>query len=180
MLALYDRTADGLNRLGDGLAPLLARLVFAATLLVYYWNSAGTKISEGIFGFLRPSSGAYAQIFPRAFEAVGYDSSQLSPFQTLIVLAGTWGEFVLPLLVVIGLLTRLSAIGMIGFIVLQSLTDLFGHGGIANEGTLGAWFDRAPDSLILDQRAFWVLALLVLVLKGGGYLSVDGLLRRAR
>lgn len=81
---------------------------------------------------------------------------------------GTIAEFVLPLLIVVGLLTRLSSIAMIGFIVVQSLTDLFGHGA-----DLGAWFNRASGELIADQRAFWILALLILVFKGAGPLALD-------
>lgn len=176
MIRLYQNTVRRLDQIGEGLLPLLTRFVFAAVLLAYYWNSALTKVGNGVLGFLSPSSGAYVQIFPKAMEAAGYDTSQLSIFHTLVVLGGTWAEFILPLLILTGLFTRLAAIGMIGFIALQSLTDLFGHGGIAHDGTLGAWFDRASDALILDQRAFWVLALLVLVLKGGGWLSVDRLI----
>ena len=175
MLALYDRGAAALSRMGDDLLPVLARFVFAAVLLVYYWNSGLTKIDG--FGL---SSGAYVQIFPKAMEAVGYNTAELSIFHTLVVLAGTVAEFVLPALIALGLLTRLAAAGMIGFVVVQSLTDLFGHGGIAHEGTLGAWFDRFSDALILDQRAFWVLALLVLVMKGGGWLSLDRVLAARR
>ena len=171
MLTLYSRATDGLGRLGDNLLPLMARFVFAAVLLVYYWNSGQTKLDG--FGL---SSGAYVQIFPKAMEAVGYDTSQLTLFHTLVVLGGTIAEFVLPILIVIGLLTRLAAAGMIGFVVVQSLTDLYGHGGIAHEGTLGAWFDRLSDALILDQRSFWVLCLLILVFKGAGWLSVDRVL----
>jgi putative oxidoreductase len=165
--------ARPLNRIGDEALPLLARLVFAGVLFMYYWNSGLTKLGDGIFGIFMPSSGAYVQIFPKAMEAVGYDTSQLTIFHWAVVTAGTIAEFVLPVLIVIGLLTRLSALGMIGFIIVQSLTDLFGHGGIAHEGTLGAWFDRMSDALILDQRAFWVLCLLILVFKGAGALSVD-------
>lgn len=171
MIAAYNRAATGLSSLGDNLLPVLARFVFAAVLLFYYWNSGMTKIDG--FGL---SSGAYVQIFPKAMEAVGYDTSQLSLFHTLVVLGGTLAEFILPALIIIGLLTRLAALGMIGFVIVQSLTDLFGHGGIAHEGTLGAWFDRLSDALILDQRAFWVLGLLILVFKGAGWLSVDRLL----
>ncbi|MDP5084217.1 MAG: DoxX family protein [Yoonia sp.] len=166
------------NRLGDALLPLLARLVFAAVLFMYYWNSGLTKLGDGLFGFLSPSPGAYVQIFPKAMEAVGYDTSQLGVFHWAVVTGGTIAEFVLPVLIVIGLFTRLAAFGMIGFIIVQSLTDLFGHGGIAHEGTLGAWFDRMSDALILDQRAFWVLCLLILVFKGAGALSIDRLLFR--
>ncbi|WP_342071589.1 DoxX family protein [Yoonia algicola] len=165
--------AQPINRLGDALLPILARLVFAGVLLLYYWNSGLTKLGDGIFGFLQPSAGAYVQIFPKAMEAAGYDTSQLTFFHWAVVTGGTIAEFVLPLLIVIGLFTRLAAAGMIGFVVMQSLTDLYGHGGIAQEGTLGAWFDRMSDALILDQRAFWVLCLMILVLKGAGALSLD-------
>ena len=57
-----------------------ARFVFAATLLFYYWNSGLTKVGDGFFGILMPSSGAYIQIFPKAVEAAGYDFSQLGVF----------------------------------------------------------------------------------------------------
>lgn len=172
LIQKYNVATNQIERL-DGLLPLLARFVFAAVLLVYFWNSALTKVGDGLMGLFSPSTGAYVQIFPRAFEAVGYDSSQLSLFQHLVVLAGTWSEFILPALILLGLLTRLAALGMIGFVAVQSLTDLYGHGGIAHAETLGAWFDRLPDGVILDQRAFWVFALLVLVIKGAGPLSLD-------
>ncbi len=175
MFTSLNRMGDSLSRLGDGLLPLTSRFVFAAVLLMYYLNSGMTKLGDGVLGFLNPSVGAYAQIFPKAMEAAGYDTSALTLFHKLVVIGGTVGEFVLPVLIVVGLLTRLSALGMIAFVVLQSLTDLYGHGGIEHDGTLGAWFDRLPDALILDQRAFWVLGLLILVLKGGGWLSLDRL-----
>jgi putative oxidoreductase len=165
-----------IDRAGDQILPLLARLVFGGVLLVYFWNSALTKIGDGVLGILQPSSGGYVQIFPRAMEAAGYDTSQLGWFHWAVVTGGTLAEFVLPALIVLGALTRLAALGMIGFVVVQSLTDLYGHGGLGQEGTLGAWFDRMSDALILDQRAFWVLCLLVLVFKGAGALSVDRLI----
>lgn len=153
--------------------PLLARFTFAAVLLPYFWASAVTKLGSGIFGIFSPSLGAYAQIFPRATEAAGYNLDNLGLYHWAVVTAGMWAEFILPALVVLGLLTRLSALGMIGFIAVQSLTDLYGHGAIEHEGTLGAWFDKAPDALILDQRAFWVYVLATLVVLGGGLLSLD-------
>jgi putative oxidoreductase len=162
----------------DWLLPLLARFLFVAIFFMYYWVSGLTKLGDGIFGIFSPSVGAYAQIFPRAMEAVGYDASQLSLFHTLVVLGGTWAEFILPVLIALGLLTRLAALGMIGFVILQSLTDLFGHGAISESATFGAWFDKAPDSVIMDQRALWVFLLLVLVFKGAGKLSVDGILHK--
>jgi putative oxidoreductase len=94
--------------------------------------------------------------------------------------AGTFAEFILPLLIVIGLFTRFAAFGMIGFVVVQSLTDLYGHDGIDQPTTLGAWFDGLPTGTILDQRAFWMVVLVTLVLKGAGPLSVDRLLINRR
>jgi len=165
-----------IDRIGDAALPLLARFAFAAVLMFYYWSSALTKVGDGLFGLVRPSLGAYAQIFPRAMEAAGYDTSQLGTFHWAVVTAGTLAEFALPALILVGLLTRLAALGMIGFVVLQSLTDIIGHG--VDAGTIGAWFDRVPDSIILDQRLLWVFVLLTLVLKGAGPLSLDRLLAR--
>ncbi|MGI9391106.1 MAG: DoxX family protein [Boseongicola sp.] len=176
LTALYDAIFSRIEQVTVPLMTTLARFIFAAVLLLYYWNSGLTKLGDGVLGFIFPSDGAYIQIFPKTVEAAGYDFSQLGTTHWLIVTAGTWSEFVLPLLIVVGLFTRLAALGMIGFIALQSWVDLFGHGGIDN-GTLGSWFDRFPDGLILDQRAFWVFALLYLVLRGGGPLSIDRLLR---
>ncbi|MDU8910286.1 DoxX family membrane protein [Aestuariicoccus sp. MJ-SS9] len=177
LIDLHNGIFDQVAKL-DGLIPLLARLVFAGTLLGYFWASGMTKLGDGFFGFLALSTGAYAQIFPRQMEAVLYDTSQLGVFHWAVVTAGTWAEFILPLLIVLGLLTRLASLGMIGFVIVQSLTDLYGHGGIQHPETLGAWFDKVPDSAILDQRAFWVLVLAILVIKGAGALSLDRILGR--
>jgi putative oxidoreductase len=152
--------------------PLLARLTFAAVLLRYFWASALTKL-EGPFTL---SFNAYAQIFPRKMEAAGYDISGFGAFEWLTIMAGTYAEFLLPALIVLGLATRLAALGMIGFIVVQSLTDVIGHGLGAE--TVGALFDRHSDALILDQRAFWMLGLLTLAGLGGGVFSLDRLISK--
>jgi putative oxidoreductase len=179
LIQLHNTVFARLDR-AEWLLPLLARLVFAGVLLAYFWASGLTKLGSGLGGIISPSVGAYAQIFPRAMEAASYDTSQLGLFHTLVVLAGTWAEFILPLLIVLGLLTRLAALGMIGFVLVQTATDLIGHGALAHPETLGAWFDRIPDSPIMDQRALWLLLLMVLVTKGAGALSLDGILRRAK
>ena len=172
LLNLYRSVTDMLER-ADWLLPTLARFLFAAILLMYFWVSGLTKLGDGLFGIFSPSTGAYVQIFPRMMEAVGYDTDQFSAFQGLFVLAGTWAEFILPALIVLGLFTRLAALGMIGFVALQSLTDLYGHNGWEDPAVLGAWFDRFPDAIIMDQRAFWIFALVVLVIKGAGPISFD-------
>ncbi len=158
--------------------PTLARFAFAAVFLVYFLNSARLKFGDGIMGIFKPASGAYFQIFPKAIEAAGYDVGALGMFHYLVVLAGTWAEFLLPIAIVIGLFTRLASLGMIGFIVVQSLTDLYGHMLINEPKAVGRWFDIAPDSVIMDQRLLWVMLLVILIFKGAGPLSLDRLLRR--
>ncbi len=178
MLALHDRLALGLARLAPVLLPSLARFTFASVLLVYFWSSARTKIGPGILGLLHPTDGAYLQIFPRAMEAAGYDVSRLGLVHRAVVVAGAGAELVLPLLVVVGLFTRLAAFGMIGFVLVQSLTDVIGHGVTGDD--LGHWFDPAPGALILDQRMLWIGPLVTLIVLGAGPLSLDRFLSRRR
>lgn len=180
MLArLYADVARRIERALEGwFLGLAARLTFAAVLLGYYWTSALTKIGEGPLGVFDLSAGAYIQIVPWAMEAASYDDSAIGflPWGA-VVAAGTYAEFLLPVLVVLGLATRLAALGMIGFILVQSWVDVRFHG--ADAATLGALFDRLPSSVILDQRLLWVFLLSVLVAKGAGALSVDHLIARA-
>jgi len=175
LISLHMSVFDRISR-ADGALSLLARFLFAAIFVFYFWVSGLTKLGDGVTGIFNPSLGAYAQIFPRAMEAAGYDVNQLGPFHTLVVLAGTWAEFVLPVLIITGLFTRLAAIGMSGFIAVQTVTHLVGHGVWSEAATVGAWFDKAPNSLIMDQRALWIFLLIVLVIKGAGPLSLDRVL----
>ena len=176
LIALHNRALNTASlALENWFVPTLARFALASTLLFFFWNSALTKLGDGLFGIFSPSVGAYAQIFPKQMEAAGYDPSQLSFFHTLIVLAGTYAEFLLPALVALGLLTRLSALAMIGFVFVMSFVDITGHG--LDTKSIGAIFDRDPYGLIADQRLLWVTLLLVLVAQGGGPFSLDRLLR---
>jgi putative oxidoreductase len=150
---------------------LFARLVFLAVLVPYYLNSALTKF-DGPFSI---SDGAYYQIALPAVDAAGGDVSAASFFPWgLMVFLGSYGEIILPLLLVVGLFTRIAALGMIAFIAVQSLTDILVHN--VDAGTIGALFDRFPDSVILDQRLLWIFPLAYLVVKGAGMLSLDKLL----
>jgi len=152
------------------LIPVLARLLFGVTLFAFFWKSALTKLGDGLTGFWSPSAGAYAQIFPLKFESVSYDTSAMSFFDWSVVFMGTYAEFVLPLLIVIGLLTRLSAVGMIIFIIVMSFVDVTGHGV-----ELGSLLDGNPSSLIPDQRLFWIFPLIVVLFQGPGRFSLDHL-----
>lgn len=156
---------------------LVARFAFAGVLLVYFLNAAMTKLGDGPLGFLNLSAGAYIQIVPPIMEAAGYDPAAVAflPWG-LIVHLGTYAEIVLPILIVVGLFARVAALGMIGFIAVQSYVDIAFHG--ADATTVGALFDRLADSVIIDQRTLWLVPLAYLVVKGAGAISLDHLLAR--
>jgi len=176
LIRLHDSIFASITKL---LAPWFlattARISFTSVLLLFFWSSGKTKIGESIF---TPSFGAYAQIFPVKFESLGYDESLMSRLDTLVVLLGTYAEFILPAMIALGLFTRLASVGMIGFIIMMSIVDITGHQ--ADATTIGQMFDRVPYGLILDQRLLWIFVLLVLTIKGGGPLSLDYILMRFR
>lgn len=173
LVSLHNMIFGGITRVTEGWLPgLLARLVFAAVLLMYFLNSAFTKFAGSPFAI---DDAAYFQILPPIVEAYGYDASQV-PFLPwgLIVYAGSYGEVILPILIVIGLFTRIASIGMIVFVAVQSYVDIAFHK--ADAATIGAWFDNLSNAVILDQRALWVFLLIYLVLKGPGLISLDALI----
>ncbi|EEE38267.1 DoxX [Rhodobacteraceae bacterium KLH11] len=167
LISTYNESMEKVDNASGWLTPTLARVIFVAVLFVYYWNSATLKIDGSIFS---PSAGAFGQIFPKAAEAVLYDVSQMSFFQRIVIFFGTLAEFALPILLLVGLLTRLAALAMIGFIWVQTFTDVVGHGV-----KLGGLFDNAIT--LMDQRVMWTFLMLVIVINGAGPFSVDRLLR---
>lgn len=175
---LYSAAGNAVERaLSFWLPGLLARFVFAATLYFYFLNSALTKVGPGLAGFFTVRNSAYYQIALPAVEAAGGDVTQVPLFWDGVVYLGTYAEFLLPLMIVFGVLTRLSALGMTMFIIVQTIVDITVHQVGAE--TIGALFDRFPDALILDQRLLWLFPLLYLVIHGPGTISVDGLAARA-
>jgi putative oxidoreductase len=176
LLSLYDKIVEAVERLTRGwFFGLFARFTFASVLYFYFLNSAKTKVGDGIFGFFSVSPNAYYQIALPAVEAAGGDVSQVPFFPWgLMVYAGTYAEFILPLLVIFGLFTRIAAAGMIAFIAVQSWVDITVHQVGAE--TIGAMFDRFSDGLIADQRLLWLFPLVYLAVRGAGAVSLDRLL----
>ncbi len=176
VMRLHGRFFAFLDRITEGwLLPSLARFVFLAVLFMFFWKSAMTKLGDGFFGFLSLSNGAYFQIVPKAVEAAGYQPANVSFTADLIVFFGTWGEIILPLLVVVGLFTRLASLGMIGFVVIMTYVDLTAHN--LKPEVIGTLFDGQVGGLF-DQRLLWILLLLIPVIKGPGPLSLDFILGR--
>jgi putative oxidoreductase len=178
LITLYNSVFSRIEEaLGPWLMPTIARICFASVLLFYYWNSGYQKLGEGLDGLFFPSDGAYVSILPKRMDEVGYDISQLGTLDYLIVFLGTWAELILPLLIVIGLFTRVAALGMIGFVIVQSYVDVVGHG--IDTKTFGSFFDGQSNGLVADQRFLWIFLLLLLVVRGAGPISVDAIRPRA-
>lgn len=145
---------QALSRVPQGAVALLGRVAIAAV----FWRSGQTKI-EGLAIDL--AEGRFELGWPRlAPQAVDlfrdeYRLPLLAP-ETFVVLAA-WGEHVLPLALLLGLATRLSALGLLGMTaVIQLLVYP------------GAW----------PTHGVWAAVLLGLVAQGGGPWSVDHWLAR--
>ncbi|MEM9028705.1 MAG: DoxX family protein [Pseudomonadota bacterium] len=174
--SLYEGVFFGIQRATEAwLIGLAARLTFASVLLMYFLNSALTKVGSSFPEILIPTTNAYAQIVPKVMEEAGFDATQIAFFpHGLMVYAGTYAEFILPVLIVIGLWTRAASLGMLGFIAVMTYVDITAHG--ADAATIGGFFDRVQDAAISDQRLLWAFPLLYLVLRGPGAISFDAVL----
>ena len=156
---------------------LAVRVVFSSILLVFFLNSVATKVGSGFLDMFIPQIGAYAQILPSIAEAAGYDISAIALFPwKIIVFAGTYAEFVLPIMLLLGVFTRFTSVSLIGFIVVMSIVDIQFHG--LDAASIGAMFDRVHDSVIADQRLLWIFLLIHLAVNGGGPISVDTILSK--
>ncbi len=154
---------------------LSARLIFASVLLVYFLNSAITSVGTGFPGFLIPTIGAYGAMIPPIAESYGYDPDAIPLFPwKIIVFFGIYAEILLPIMIVIGLFTRIAALGFVGFITVMTTVDILFHNVDAQ--TIGNFFDRIQNSAIADQRLLWLLPLIVLIIRGPGLISVDAIL----
>ncbi|MFZ1814056.1 MAG: DoxX family protein [Rhizobiaceae bacterium] len=174
---LHDSFFSAIEKLaGTWFLSLFARFGFLAVLYFYFLNSWKTKTGDGPLGWLLVSDNAYYQIVPWAVDAAGGEIAEIGLLPSLVVHLGALAELLLPLMIVAGLFTRIAAIGMIIFVIVQSFVDIRFHG--VDAATAGAWFDRFSDALIWDQRLLWVLALTVLAVKGAGAFSLDHLLSR--
>jgi putative oxidoreductase len=141
----YDRIAVWLSgQWFESGALLLTRLALAGV----FWRSGRSKVVEGSWLTIDET-----QYFL-------FDEFGLPLPSALIVPVTTYAEFVLPILVAAGLLTRLSALGLLAMtLVIQFL--IFPE----------AWW---------PTHSLWAALALVLISRGGGMFSLDAALVRAR
>ena len=150
---LLSKTVSLHSRLGDGLDRLRSLLLLGTRLWVswQFLNSGWIKLS-GWDSTLELFRYEYqVPLLPPAAAAV----------------AGTFGELFFPLLLVLGLFTRVGAIGLfaVNALALYSYWHVLG----------GEGFEAARG-----QHYLWGYMLLVLATCGGGSFSLDKLLERPR
>ena len=125
---------------GEGVGLLAAR----AGLAVVFWRSGRTKVVEGTW--LQVSENARF-LFAEEYAGVPLPAG-------LAATLATWAEFFLPLLLVAGCLTRLSAAGLLA---MTATIQVF------------VYPDAWPTHLL------WSALALLLLSRGGGMVSLDAL-----
>ena len=147
ILAAYDRVTSALQgKVSEGVALLFLRIAFAGI----FWRSGRTKVTEG--SWIRISD-TTTTLFSEEYAGV-----PLPP--ELAAVAATAAEHLFPILLVIGLTTRLSALALLAM-------------------TLVIQFFVYPDAW-WPVHSLWVAMALVLVARGGGLFSMDRWLTRGR
>jgi putative oxidoreductase len=127
----------------ESVALLLARLSLAGV----YWRSGRSKVVEG--GWLQVSDST-RYLFREEYGAV--------PLPTdWSMYAATYAEHLFPLLLVLGLATRLSALALLAM-------------------TLTIQFFVYPEAW-WSTHSLWAALALMLIARGAGQLSLDGLLQ---
>ncbi|MEO8141193.1 MAG: DoxX family protein [Sphingomicrobium sp.] len=143
----YDRVTIALaGKIGEGISLLFLRVVFAGI----FWRSGRTKIEEGSWITISDTA--------KFLFSEEYSGVPLPP--ELAAVAATTAEHLFPVLLLIGLATRLSAAALLVM-------------------TLVIQFFVYPDAW-WTVHSLWVAMALVLIVRGGGQLSVDALLTRGR
>ena len=145
----YDHVVALLSgRTAESIALLFVRVALGAI----FWFSGRTKIEEG--SLLTVSENAIYQFSEEPFSNVPLLPSEFAAYLT------TYAEHFLPLLLFVGLFTRLSALALLGMTLVIQLF-VFPE----------AWW---------QVHIIWVALALVLITRGGGRFSLDALLSRRR
>lgn len=143
----YDRAvALARSAVAENLTLLFTRIVLAGV----FWRSGRTKVDEG--SWLSISDTTY-YLFQEEYKGVPLPSD-------LAAVMATMSEHLFPVLLVIGLFTRLSALALLG---MTMVIQIFVYPE--------AWW---------QVHSLWVAMALVLIVRGGGCISLDAMLVRRR
>lgn len=144
-LRTYDRVSTWLSgKIPESLVLLFVRLALGGI----FWRSGQTKVVEGSWFTLNDST---VELFRTEYAGVPLPPELAAPMANA-------AEHILPALLLVGLFTRLSALGLIGM-------------------TLVIQFFVYPDAW-WPEHSLWIGLALILVLRGGGLASLDALLVR--
>lgn len=147
LMQRYDAVAAWLaGRIPEGLALLLVRVVLGGV----FWRSGQTKVEEGTWFTLTDTT---VELFRTEYAGV-----PLSP--ELAALLANAAEHILPALLLAGLFTRFSALGLLG---MTMTIQVFVYPD--------AWW---------PEHSLWAALALVLMVRGGGLFSADAALVKAR
>jgi putative oxidoreductase len=147
LLRLYDRmTALAAGRTAEGLALLFCRIALAGV----FWRSGRTKVVDGSWLQLSDST---RYLFREEYSGVPLPSG-------LSMYLATYAEHLFPLLLVLGLATRVSALGLLCMTV---TIQVFVYPE--------AWW---------PTHSLWLALSLLLLVRGGGLFSLDRLIARQR
>lgn len=146
-IAVYDRAIAVLaGRTVENLVLLLVRVVLAGV----FWRSGRTKVEPGSLLDISDTT--------RFLFANDYAGVPLPP--DLAAGLATYAEHLFPLLLVLGLFTRLSALALLG---MTMVIQIFVYPD--------AWW---------PVHSLWVALALVLIVRGGGAIGLDAPLARRR
>lgn len=143
----YDRLTTLVSgRIFEAAALLLVRVSFAGI----FWRSARTKVEDG--SWLTISDTTYF-LFAEEYSGVPLPSELAAQLATM-------SEHIFPILLALGLLTRLSALALL---IMTMVIQIFVYPE--------AWW---------SVHALWAALALVLIVRGGGALSLDAALLKVR
>jgi putative oxidoreductase len=147
IVAFYDRgVALAAGRTVEGVALLLLRVALAGV----FWRSGQTKVVAGSF----------LQIDPSQYDLFASEFSGLPLDPVIAVPLTTCAEHLFPILLLVGLATRLSA----GALLVM---------------TLVIQFFVFPDAW-WPVHSLWVAMAAILIVRGGGLFSLDAIAARLR
>lgn len=156
---------------------LISRGAFAAILLPWFAIGGLTKVG-GLSMSMGPTVeglplalGAYYAYAPDQIGALDMGLPSFDIVTQVYVGLMVLAEVALPVLIVLGLLTRFS-------VVLLVLHQIIFFTLNASNTDFGALFDASPFNMFPDQLLLWVMLMAPLALFGAGPLSVDDALRR--
>jgi putative oxidoreductase len=147
---MLDRVAKMTDRLSGAVPEGIALLFTRVALAGIFWRSARTKVEDGSLLTIRDTT--FYQFSDAPFNQVPLINGDLGAYVT------TYTEHLLPVLLLLGLATRLGALGVLGMtLVIQ--TFVF------------------PEAAVWWQtHILWVAMALVLIVRGGGLFSLDRLI----